>query len=195
MPRIITVDGISGSGKSTAVQAMHHWLLAEGIKNEVVKYPTGLVREQLQTFRYGKRNGMVEVYLFMADYHNFVSGMNKGDLYVTDRGIGTLIADTAYDPRAVSLVQRVQDCLKKPDLLIILDLPAEVAINRLEIREVLESKTVTPTENLYSLRRLRQSFLEIPENIAKRKIVISASGEREVVLGNVLKEVRRYLEI
>jgi dTMP kinase len=136
--RLIVVEGIDGSGKSTQIQLLHKWLVARGIEVVFTEWNSSdLVR---QATKRGKKKNLLTPTTFsllhatdFADRltYNIVPYLKAGITVLADRYIYTAFArDTA---RGVDR-QWVRDLYAfamKPDATIYFRVPIEVAIGRL----------------------------------------------------------------
>jgi dTMP kinase len=136
--RLIVVEGIDGSGKSTQIQLLHKWLEARGIEVVFTEWNSSdLVR---QATKRGKKKNLLTPTTFsllhatdFADRltYNIVPYLKAGITVLADRYIYTAFArDTA---RGVDR-QWVRDLYafaRKPDATFYFRVPIDVAVGRL----------------------------------------------------------------
>jgi dTMP kinase len=136
--RLIVVEGIDGSGKSTQIQLLHKWLEARGVEVVFTEWNSSdLVR---QATKRGKKKNLLTPTTFsllhatdFADRltYNIVPYLKAGITVLADRYIYTAFArDTA---RGVDR-QWVRDLYafaRKPDAAFYFRVPIEVAVGRL----------------------------------------------------------------
>ena len=136
--RLIVVEGIDGSGKSTQIQLLHKWLEARGVEVVFTEWNSSdLVR---QATKRGKKKNLLTPTTFsllhatdFADRltYNIVPYLKAGITVLADRYIYTAFArDTA---RGVDR-QWVRDLYafaRKPDATFYFRVPIEVAVGRL----------------------------------------------------------------
>jgi len=136
--RLIVVEGIDGSGKSTQIQLLHKWLEARGIEVVFTEWNSSdLVR---QATKRGKKKNLLTPTTFsllhatdFADRltYNIVPYLKAGITVLADRYIYTAFArDTA---RGVDgqWVRDLYSFARKPDAAIYFRVPIEVAVGRL----------------------------------------------------------------
>src|SRR6266852_4590673 len=145
MPRslFISLDGLDGTGKSTQCRLLADWLRKQG--QEVVECadPGGTpVGDAIRDLLLDRRHDMAlpcEAFLFMASRAQLTAevirpALTAGRTVVADR---YLLANIVYqghagglDPDQLWQIGRLATGGLLPDLTIVLDLPAEVALSR-----------------------------------------------------------------
>src|SRR5262249_18302621 len=93
----------------------------------------------------------------------------------------------------VPLVQRLNDFATgglKPDLVLILDLPAEEGLKRIQIRKELDR---LENEKLPFHKKVRSGFRALAKK-APRYALIDASGTEDEVAGAILKVLQERLK-
>lgn len=136
--RLIVVEGIDGSGKSTQIKLLHKWLEAQGQQVFFTEWNSStLVR---QATRRGKRKNLLTPTTFsllhatdFADRltYNIIPYLKAGMTVLADRYIYTAFArDIArgVDPR---WVRDLYSFAVKPDVTFYFKVPIDVAVNRI----------------------------------------------------------------
>ena len=142
-PLFISLDGLDGTGKSTQCRLLAEWLRKQG--QEVVECadPGGTpVGDAIRDLLLGRRHDMslpCEALLFMASRAQLTAevirpALETGRTVVADR---YLLANVVYqghagglDPDQLWEIGRLATGGLAPDLTLVLDLPAEVALSR-----------------------------------------------------------------
>ena len=200
MGRFITLDGVDGGGKSTQVQRLQQWLLAQGKTCCTFRDPGSTrlgeaLREILLHRQEIPLAAHAEMLLYMASRAQLVSeslrpGLAQCDYVITDR---FLLANVVYQgvagglsPEAVWQVGRIATGGLAPDLTIVLDLPVEVAAARIDrSRDRLESRG----EEYFRL--VRQGFLDQHQHAGGHSIVIDATQSADQVHQQIVEVVSK----
>ena len=170
---IIVIEGIDGSGKDTQFE-----LLEKEKKFSYFKYPTSAnkkIKEYLERKR--EVNGSELVDLFLDDIYSEqekIAKMSQKGLVITDRYVFSTIAYEAHLLDSDEIKKRIElHGFIKPDLVILLDLPASISYERKKKQKVLDRYE----ENVLYLENVRQNFLDLYENqyYAKKWVKIDAS--------------------
>ena len=196
----LSLDGIDGVGKSTQCGLLCEWLRAGG--REVVtcrdpgSTPLGeAVRRLLLDARGGPISRRAEMLLYMAARAQLVEeviapALAAGKTVVSDR---YLLANVVYQGHAGGLdvetlwsIGRVATGGVTPDLTLLLDMPPQAAVGRLN-RELdrMERQTTEFRE------RLRQGFLAEAARSAGKIVVIDAARPIEDVQADIRAAVTR----
>lgn len=178
--RFITFEGIDGSGKSTAIAAVEAHLAGSGPTvwrtREETETPYGeVVRHAIQT----KAPALTTAFLFLADRAQHIpeirQHLESGDV-VCDR-----FAHSTLAYQSVTLAEQFEEPLEMlrdwhrpldlwPDHVLLLDLPADVAVARAEGRGA-----TTPYEKVAFLEEVREAYLKLAQVEAERFTIIDAT--------------------
>ena len=181
----LALEGGEGVGKSTQARMLADWLRAKG--HEVVSTfePGGTpVGQRLRTELLGVRTDGVnlspraEALLFAADRAEHVAtvirpALARGAVVVSDRYVDSSIAyqgaGRELEPGDVARISRWATDGLRPDLTVLLDLSPEVALQRVDIPDRLES------ESLDFHDRVRSHFLSLAAVSPASYVVIDAT--------------------
>jgi dTMP kinase len=206
--RFITLEGGEGAGKSTQVRAIAKLLAERGIETLLTREPGGSVKaEELRELilsGYAKQFSPVgEAILFSAARIDHLDqtirpALAKGIWVICDRFMDSTRAYQGalgnIDPRLIKALEKVAVGSTRPDLTMILDLPAEAGLARASARR---AKGVMAdrfeSETLEFHQALRNSFLEIAAAEPERCAVIDASQDIEQVSDQIWREIARRL--
>ncbi len=187
----ITFEGIDGAGKTTQAKYIKEFLENHGYRVMLTKEPGGTkfgekIRNILLT---EEMDGYSEFLLFAADRNMHVKTLIKpkleeGYIVISDRFAESSIAYQGYG-RGVNLdfIERVHNEIllnTYPDLIFIIDIPVEVALNRLESKDRIEKSG----EDF--LKRVRDGYLKIAF-LNKNCIIINGELKKESISENILK--------
>src|SRR5213594_4749801 len=136
--KLIIVEGIDGSGKSTQLLLLRKWLEAKGLNVVFTEWNSSdLVRE---TTRRGKKNKTLTPTTFSllhaTDfasrlYHNIMPPLKAGMLVLADRYVYTAFSRDAVRGVSSEWVRKVYNFAIRPDMAFYFNVPIEVAISRL----------------------------------------------------------------
>ena len=166
--RLIVIEGIDGAGKSTLQRGLAEDLRARGRTVVCTKEPTdGPLGRQIRALAARGRDSVSaeeELALFHEDRRQHVQAvvrpaLERGEIVIQDRSFHSTVAyqgERGLDRDR--LWSQSLEIAPLPDLLLVVDLPAEVALERIR-----RSRAGTDDfERLESLRRIRSTFLGFP---------------------------------
>jgi len=191
----VAFEGIDGAGLSTHSRLLYEELSKRGYEVLLTKEPTdGLIGGLIKAALRGewRTDPATLQLLFAADRCHHVNtlvypALRQGKVVITDRYKYSSIAYGSLDCDREWLVE-VNSKFPEPDLLIVLDVPAEIALERISrVRfgfELFENSR---------LEIVRENFLQIAEELGERAVVVDASGSIEEVHERVLEAVSKVL--
>jgi len=186
----VTVEGIGGSGKTTAMTLLAEWLLGQGIDIVLAKEPAGTeFGRAIRSLVIGQEGlgPLTEAFLFEADRsQNFATlvlpSLNEGKLVLSDRGPdGTMVHQGVLGGVSPPLIQAMTEAStrgRKPDLTILIDVPAEVAYERTIGRP---DKDKFDERGLETFQRLRAAYLQLAAAEPERIRIVNGSRAAEEV--------------
>lgn len=181
MPLFIVLEGIDGSGKTTQTFMLEHKMRRMGRKVYATREPTdgiigGIIRAALTTkLRISHRTLQI---LFAADRSEHVreieDRIKAGYDVICDRYYFSSIAYGMVDLDMEWLL-KMNSVFPEPDITILLDIPADLALRRLGDRY---SKTFFERRALLS--KVRENFIILSERFDNFYIVDGSRSEEEV---------------
>jgi dTMP kinase len=202
--KFITVEGIEGVGKSTNIDFLSSIIEAKGVSVLRTREPGGTpmaerIRHMLLEHGDEPLPDIAELLLFFASRSVHIDNkirpaLAAGQWVVCDRFTDASRAYQGYGrglslDRINILAEWVQEDLR-PDLTIILDAPAEVAMERTEKRGEADR---LDSEEAGFYRRVRDGYLELAAAEPDRFAVVDASQELEQVQAAIAAEINRLL--
>jgi len=180
----IVLEGIDGSGKTTQAFKLEKWLKKRGVKVYTTREPTdgiigGIIRAALSTkLRISQRTLQI---LFAADRSEHVREievrMSHGYTVISDRYI---LSSIAYGMTELDMkwLYTMNSVFPKPDITIILDLPADLALRRVGPRF---TKSLFEKKEL--LEEVRNNFLRLHETYSEafNTVVVDAGKSEDEV--------------
>ncbi len=194
----ISFDGIDGSGKSTQIRLLADYFRSQGKLVETFRDPGGTqLGEALRDILLHRAEipltSVSEMLLYMASRAQLVSeqlrpALQRSDVIICDR---FLLANVVYQSCAGGLL--VEDIWQvgtvatgglRPDLTILLDLPVELALRRIDRGlDRLESRGPD------YFGRVRQVYLEQIGRASKKYSVVNAARDPESIHREVVDVV------
>jgi dTMP kinase len=208
--RFITFEGGEGSGKSTQIKLLAERLKAAGRRVVVTREPGGStgaeIIRHLVLSGIGKLLGgaEVETLLFAAARDDHVQtliapALARGDWVLCDR-----FSDStrAYQGRVgqvsegfLNAIERVTIGDLKPDLTLVLDVPAETGLARAASRRGTDAPDRFEAEDIDFHRRLRDAFRQIAAEQPCRCALIDADADAATVADRIWNVVVERMQV
>lgn len=157
----ICLEGIDGSGKSTQIKLLEEWLKDYGYEVMRIFEPTDssvgkLIREMLKDPDATRENFQKTLaLLFAADrmiiMDKIKAAEEKGNAVISDR---CFYSSVVYQNNP-SWLYELNKFVKKPDIVILLDLDVETALERCDGKDSFENKAF--------LEKIREKYLKLAE--------------------------------
>ena len=135
--RLITAEGLDGSGKSTQLRLLQFWLQAEGYEVVIIELqPSPLIKRALKT---GKKQGALDPLLlsmlYAADFAELYEGdivpaLQRGAIVLADRYVYTALARDSARGVARDWIEQVYAFAVRPDLRVYFHISAEQSLER-----------------------------------------------------------------
>ncbi len=193
--RFITLEGGEGAGKSTQARLLAEHLRSLGHECVVTREPGGspvaeALREVILSGAAAPLGPSAETVLFAAariDHvvQTILPALARGAFVVCDRFTdSTRVYQGALgkvDPGLIRTLEEIATAQCRPDLTLILDLPAQTGLARAAARRNQQAADRFEAEGLAFHEGLRTAFLEIAESEPKRCKVVDAAQVPEEV--------------
>jgi len=158
---LIAIEGIDGSGTTTQSKLLYQWLIEKGIpaihtEEPQANRPIGkLIRELLS---HKESTPEVDALLFAADRADHVARVifphiSKGCVVVCDRYLESSVAYQTAQGLSLEWILEINKFALPADLVVILDLPVELALSRLT------GRSLEKFENASFLEEVRHNYL------------------------------------
>jgi len=179
----IAFEGGEGTGKSTQSKLIAQWLEQEGESVVLTREPGGTdLGKDLRKILLGHETGAIspraEALLYAADRAHHVysvirPALDRGDVVITDRYFDSSAAyqgaGRILNPAEVARISRWATESLYPTLTILIDVPAEIGLGRLQSRDRLEAESNDFHE------RVRQEYLQIAMMDPERYFVVDGT--------------------
>lgn len=206
--RFITLEGGEGAGKSTQLRRLLARLQAAGIDAVGTREPGGstgaeIMRHLILSGAAKPLGPLAEATLFAAARADHLDAtirpaLARGAWVVCDRfADSTRVYQGALgnvDPRLIAALEEVTVGETRPDLTLILDLPAEEGLARAAARSGRDADRFE-SEGLAFHRALREAFRALATSEPERCVLIDASFEAEAVEEAIWQAVSTRLKL
>ncbi|MCL4454638.1 MAG: dTMP kinase [Deinococcus sp.] len=195
----ITFEGPEGAGKSTQVTLLAEWLRARGLEAYTTREPGGtpLGREIRRLLLSQDMSAETEYLLYSADRAEHVRkvvlpALEEGKIVISDRHLDSSLAYQGYG-RGLPLDWLRQVAAGavgslRPHRTILLDLPPEAGLARLEQHDRLEQ------EHLEFHQRVRGGYLQLARGEPARYLVVDATQSQQAVQAAIQQALLPMIE-
>jgi dTMP kinase len=213
MVRFITFEGGDGTGKSTQVQLLERYLVAQGKTCLTTREPGGtslgqLVRQIVLEADSRSISSQTELFLYLADraqhvYEVILPAIAQGKIVLSDRYGDSTVAYQGYgrgiDLQLLLRLNEIASVGLTPDITFLLDCPVELGLSRTVLRRPGASKVKGndrfENENLEFHQKVRQGFLELARAEVDRFHVVDASRSEQQVFAAIKEVIDRRLDL
>ena len=208
--RFITFEGGEGTGKSTHASLLAQRIKSFGIGTLLTREPGGSpgaeVMRHLVLSGIGKMLGPeLETLLFAAarddHVHQLISpSLARGQWVLCDRfSDSTRVYQGSLgkvDPALINALDRVTIDALRPDLTLVLDLPAETGLARAAKRRGTATADRFEAENLDFHRKLRDAYRQLVHDNPDRCVLIDADADEQTVATRIWQVAqKRFTEL
>lgn len=200
--KLITLEGIDGSGKSTVakkLQKNHEINIFEPV---FTKEPTRgtLTGTAVENAIQSDTDQLAELFLFTADHAEHLAKLVKpalenGKIVISDR-----YSDSRYAYQGITLKNRLENPLEwvkrlhrdwtiVPDLTFLFDIEPEIAVERCGKRG-----EQTKFEKIEFLRKVREIFLSLAAEEPERFVIVDASCPPQDVEKKVVQKILEFAQ-
>jgi dTMP kinase len=193
----IAFEGGEGTGKSTQSKLLAQWLEREGETVLLSREPGGTeLGKDLRKILLGHETGDIspraEALLYAADRAHHVysvirPALDRGEVVISDRYFDSSAAyqgaGRVLNPTEVARISRWATESLYPTLTILIDLPAEIGLGRLQSRDRLEAESNDFHE------RVRQEYLQIAMMDPERYFVVDGTQSVEEINTQIIARV------
>ncbi|MCZ7383464.1 MAG: dTMP kinase [Candidatus Methanoperedens sp.] len=194
--KLITLEGIDGTGKSSIVKRLKTTLPDAVFTREPTKSWIGkAVKKSIES----EADPLAELFLFMADHAEHIAkvirpALEDGKIVISDR-----YSDSRYAYQGATLSHIFDDTMGwvesihkgwtiVPDLTILFTIDPAIAVTRCGIRG-----NHTKFEKIGFLKTVQENFLKLARKEPQRFVVIDAGRELEIVAQEVEIVIKEFL--
>jgi len=205
--RFITFEGGEGSGKSTQAALLAERLRACGLLVRQTREPGGspgaeIIRHILLSGGAKPLGAEAEAILFAAARNDHLDtfirpALARGEWVVCDRFFDSTRVYQGVagqvDPRVIRALERITVGDTRPDLTFILDVPAEIGLQRAAARRAAHDPDRYEQENRAFHALLRLAYLALARNEPERCVLIEATAPAAEVADRIWRIVEERL--
>ncbi|MGV8057081.1 MAG: dTMP kinase [Smithellaceae bacterium] len=211
MNKLITFEGIEGSGKSTQIKLVARYLLEKNIPFLITQEPSGTdIGRKIGGILFSREHSYMcaetEALLFCAARAQHVRetimpALNQNKIVLCDR-----FSDATYayqgaarglDPDFIKVINDYSSMGLKPDLTLLFDLPVEIGLKRATRRDDLlkdpSSSDRFERESLNFHNKVREGYLNILKSDSARFRLIDAARDIDTIQMEVLRYVMEFI--
>ena len=202
MALFITFEGGEGCGKSVQAKALYRRLSKSAIPALLTHEPgvTALGKRLARCLKWAQNTDMsplTELLLFNASRAQLIDevihpSLAKGEIVICDRFADSTTAYQGYgrglDLGTVTAINNAASQGLKPDLTLLLDIPAEAGLARKQ-----EKQDRFEQEELAFHQRVREGYLKLAASDPERWLVIDASQSKRKIAKIIWQRVSRLL--
>ena len=220
--RFLSIEGVDGAGKSTQLPAIMRWLHGMGVRTLATREPGGTplgesLRAVLLDPRYTGMSPVAELLVMFAARAEHLAkviapAIEEGAWVLCERFTDATFAYQGggrdVDPARIAALEETVQGEIRPDLVLVLDLPAETGLARATRRRLAtaaspETQTEAGVgagvadrferENVEFFRRVRETYLERARGRPQHYAVIDASADAATVTERMIREISERL--
>lgn len=205
--RFITLEGGEGTGKSTQVRRLAATLREKGFDVVETREPGGspgaeAVRALILSGGAAAFGPDAEALLFAAARADHVAtliapALAQGRIVVSDRFFdSTRVYQGALGQVSADLLDALEHVAAegaRPDLTLVLDIPAHIGIGRAKARAAGAAADRFEREGLAYHEKIREAFLALAQREPQRCVVVDASGSADEVEARIAAVVEARL--
>ena len=194
---LIAVCGLDGCGKSTQIELLKTRLQSEGLTVRLTKQPTAAVRQSdifrtymdkpdHAAFNYRSLSLLCASDRLQHCGHVILPALETGGVVLSDRYYYSCLANLrARGYTQDRWIYEIARFVPKPDLAVFLDVPVDLAVERVRAREAERDRYI----DMALQHRLRKEYVKIAEK--NKALLLDSSKAPEETFAAILKAVNR----
>jgi len=193
--KFIVIDGIGSSGKDTQVELLENYLKKTGkdvfvTREHTRDTPPGILIEKIIKKQEDQIEAQALQLLYICDRRNHYINviepeLLKGKIVVGNRYYPVNVAYSGEEWRE-KFLKINQMVVEKPDLVLIIDTPPEVAIERMNKRGDGDI-----FDKLETMKKCREGFLWYLKNSGDDCVLVDGMGTKEEVFERIISEIEK----
>jgi len=208
--QFITFEGGEGAGKTTQIARLKQRLEEFGKTICLTREPGGSpgaekIREMLLSGAARKLGPRGEAMLFAAARADHVDSviapaLVRGDWVICDRfadSTRVYQGEAGVDTETLDLLETVAVAGTRPDLTILIDIPADIGLGRVSSRSKTDDSGGPDrfeTDTIYTHERRRSLFLDLAKQQPERFVVVDGRHDPDHVAGEIWWAVHRHFK-
>ncbi len=189
--RLVVIEGLDGSGKSTQIKLLGQKLAPRGVDFYLTREhtrdgPAGKLIERVVSSQ-EKLNSIALQLLFVVDRLDHLERevepeLAKGKLVLCDRYYWTTVAYGSQVADREWFIEANRYCLE-PDLVIYLEVSPQEAIRRTKVR----GEKATIFEEISKINKFSQSYQWLLSRFSDQSVKINGERQPEVIVEDIIK--------
>lgn len=193
-PIFIVFDGIDGNGKTTQAQLLKEHLERKGFEifmtSEPSKSTYGQKIENILRRREASqlsRKKWIELFTLdrRENIHEIIGALKEGKIVMCDRYYYSTLAYQLEEQEWQNYASK----FLKPDIVFILDVPAEIALERLKEKYKISGEKKAFFEKLKILKEVRKKFLLLPNYLNDNIKIIDGNRTIKIISEDIKREI------
>lgn len=198
----LVFEGLDGSGKSTLIQGLSKELAARQTQFHITREPGGTplgdeIRKLILTPSENAPSALAELFLYEAGRAQHVDKvirpkLQNNEWVISDRYYASTIAFQAggrtLSDETVRQLNQIAAGGVHPDLWVLLDLPVEVAAERMRGRSL--DRFEQEAQDFHE--RVRKGYLDEAKREPEKWLILDASVDSSVLLSQLLNYLRQH---
>jgi dTMP kinase len=211
--KLITFEGIEGSGKSTQIKLVAGYLTEKKVPHIVTQEPTGTgIGRKIGDILFNREHydmcPETEMFLFFAARAQHVReiimpALEQNKIVLCDRFSDATFAyqgaGRGLDDKFIKLINDYSAMNLKPDLTLLFDLPVETGLQRATRRNNLLNEPSAidrfEREKVDFHRRIREGYLHILKNDPLRFRLIDANRDIDAIQEEVQRKISEFINL
>jgi len=192
----IVFEGLDGAGKSIQIAMLRDWLKQKRINAILTKEPTDNITGNILklTLRMEKLAPQTDALLFAADRAEHIDkvikeNLKKGKIIIQERYVYANLAYQTAQGVSERFVKNINDFAIKPDLIFLLDVPPETALQR--NWNVLYFTPGKFEKSVKFNEKVRKKYLELAKKYGMH--VIDGTKSQDEIFTEVVEKVNQLL--
>ena len=196
----VTVEGIEGRGKRSVISFLSRFLRKKGFKVKVFREPGSTkIGEKIRDILLDRRNKTLsphtELLLYMAARTQLIEeklskALSKYDFVICDRFFDSTLVYQGYAMKMGEIVDKSVKLFNLgvvPDLTIVLDTEVTNSLERIKIKDRIESRPVV------FHRRLRDGYRKLARKYPRRIKLIDAEKNLNALFRDIESLITKYI--
>lgn len=196
--RLITLEGIDGTGKSSITKMLRKRFPDAVFTREPTKSWIGkAVKKSIES----DGDPLAELFLFVADHADHIAkvirpALEEGKLVISDR-----YSDSRYAYQGVTLSNIFDDAVEwvesihkgwtiVPDMTVLFTIDTSIAVSRCQVRG-----EKTKFEKIEFLKKVQENFIGLAKSEPTRFVLVDSGQELEALGHEVESQIKRFLKI
>ncbi|MCW5197779.1 dTMP kinase [Buchnera aphidicola] len=203
--KFIVIEGLEGSGKTTACKIIKNFLFLNNIKKVIIVRQPGStsISEKIRKIiknnnKKEKLNKFSELFLLYSARIQLMKNiikpaLKKGKWIISDRHNLSSIAyqggGRGIDQSLIKILNNIINKISKPDLTIFLDVKLKIGLKRAFLRSNFDRIEQQSKNFFLKVKKYYLKFLSFEKN----KIIINANNNKKIVQKNIISKFKNWI--